>query len=278
MSHFVCIVIGEDAKAQLAPYDENITVEPYEELYDGESLQRMAAHYMIDPNNLPALAEQFPEWAGCNAVVRDGKLYRISTYNPKSKWDWYQLGGRWAGMLKLKAPGQAVQGERSWANEHETTDEMHGDAALKCDIDFDGMRDEAAEKAQARWERAQLILKGKSFDSWQTVFDRCGRDVEKARLEYHAQEGVKLLKEDKEFAWECDDILTSLPEYIARARMQAVSSFALLVNGEWYERGEMGWFGMASNEKDEDDWYKFVAQQLNAASETTPIAVYDLHI
>ena len=27
---------------------------------------------------------------------------RHSTYNPNSKWDWYSIGGRWNGMLKLK--------------------------------------------------------------------------------------------------------------------------------------------------------------------------------
>lgn len=31
---------------------------------------------------------------------RDGNL--ISTYNPKSKYDWYEIGGRWSGLLELK--------------------------------------------------------------------------------------------------------------------------------------------------------------------------------
>ena len=36
-------------------------------------------------------------------VDEDGNIY--STYNRKSKWDWWSEGGRWSGMLKLKAGG-----------------------------------------------------------------------------------------------------------------------------------------------------------------------------
>ena len=33
-------------------------------------------------------------------VDKDGNI--ISTYNPDSKWDWYEIGGRWSGMLLIK--------------------------------------------------------------------------------------------------------------------------------------------------------------------------------
>jgi hypothetical protein len=32
----------------------------------------------------------------------DGVWQEWSTYNSDSKWDWYTVGGRWAGLLKLK--------------------------------------------------------------------------------------------------------------------------------------------------------------------------------
>ena len=32
----------------------------------------------------------------------DGEWYSWSSYNPDSKWDWYEVGGRWAGSLQLK--------------------------------------------------------------------------------------------------------------------------------------------------------------------------------
>ena len=34
--------------------------------------------------------------------------------NPKSKWDWYQLGGRWAGMIRLKEGKRGLKGKKSF--------------------------------------------------------------------------------------------------------------------------------------------------------------------
>ncbi len=30
-----------------------------------------------------------------------GKPYELSAYNPASQWDWYEVGGRWDGNLKI---------------------------------------------------------------------------------------------------------------------------------------------------------------------------------
>lgn len=37
--------------------------------------------------------------AGEGMTDEEGNIY--STYNPKSKWDWYSEGGRWGGFLKV---------------------------------------------------------------------------------------------------------------------------------------------------------------------------------
>lgn len=59
------------------------------------------------------------------------------TYNTKSKWDWYQLGGRWNNLLKLKPNSTSgIQGSKSWMS---LTKEKPGftDSALKKDIDWE---------------------------------------------------------------------------------------------------------------------------------------------
>ena len=38
--------------------------------------------------------------------IDDHGLYALTTYNRDAKWDWYEVGGRWSGFLKLK-PGAA---------------------------------------------------------------------------------------------------------------------------------------------------------------------------
>ena len=54
-------------------------------------------------------------------------------------------------------------------------------------------------------------------------------------------------------------------------------------NGEWIERGQMGWFAMVANEKKNDDWneeFKAYVQSLLADEEAKDIEVYaiDYHI
>lgn len=47
----------------------------------------------------------------CDDCKGTGKV--MSTYNPKSKWDWFQVGGRWSGMFgenKDKTTGKHIKG------------------------------------------------------------------------------------------------------------------------------------------------------------------------
>ena len=80
MSHFAVLIIGDDMEGQLAPYDENTEVEPYKKpcycVHDGKRCY------------------------DCEECDVNG-LY-TTTYNPKSKWDWYLIGGRFRGYFKLK--------------------------------------------------------------------------------------------------------------------------------------------------------------------------------
>ena len=140
--HYHVLVVGsvDEVDSMLAPYDENIEVEPYisstrkELIEDGRvwanrQLQDPDSYYheyLNDPlslfnhysyiiadkvekffKELPNVDsksddefwEIYPFKAGKN-LDEDGN--EISTYNPDSKWDWYQVGGRWAGGIKLK--------------------------------------------------------------------------------------------------------------------------------------------------------------------------------
>jgi hypothetical protein len=55
--------------------------------------------------------------------------------------------------------------------------------------------------------------------------------------------------------------------------------FALVTeDGEWIERGAMGWWCMVGNEKDQDDWDKIVKNILDKVPDDTYIAAVDCHI
>ena len=103
----------------------------------------------------------------------------MSTYNPDSKWNWYEEGGRWEGSLVLKTKNLSKQNQ----------------ARLK-DID---------------WKRTE-------------------------------------------------------------------PPFAMLIEGEWIERGEMGWFGMARNEKSASQWGKEFKKRIKDIDPNTLVTVVDCHI
>lgn len=57
-----------------------------------------------------------------------------------------------------------------------------------------------------------------------------------------------------------------------------VKAFAILKDGTWYERGEMGWWGCVSDEKDQDVWDIEFTKLLESISDNTLLSMYDCHI
>lgn len=79
MSHFTVMVIGENPEQQLAPFQEN---------------------------NMGDCPKQYLEYIKDD----DGTGYYE---NPNAKWDWYLLGGRWTGSIKLKIGSNGNTGQVS---------------------------------------------------------------------------------------------------------------------------------------------------------------------
>jgi hypothetical protein len=65
-------------------------------------------------------------------------------------------------------------------------------------------------------------------------------------------------------------------QYIAQRT--GVSAYAFLVGDQWVERGEMGWFGMASNEKDAEQWETEMTKFLKGLEPEQYLTVVDCHI
>ena len=104
MSHYAVAVFSrkdQDIDDLLAPYNENMEVEPYvlktrQEVIDEYRKDHEGAAGKSDQECFDAYVES---WYGSMPNLDDeGNI--LSTYNPKSKWDWYVIGGRFSGMLK----------------------------------------------------------------------------------------------------------------------------------------------------------------------------------
>lgn len=216
MSHFTVLVIGEDVDEQLAPFQEN------------------------NMDNCPEEYLEFVEDEDSEPDEKTGK--RGYWENPNRKWDWYVIGGRWTGMLKLKPNAEGEIGEPGTFNE--PAEGGYCDSALIKDIDFEGMQKESAAEREENWADYQKALKAKEDLTWRRI-----------------TMGIN----DK----------TTKESYMARSTF---STFAVLMNGKWYQKGEMGWFGVASDEKDQDKWQDEFDKLLKELPPDTRITIVDCHI
>lgn len=222
MSHYTVLVIGDNVEEKLAPYNENIevphTISKDELIAKGkESIENYAngyiwtewlknpeaykeVHSKKNKSHIEYLENGFPEklewddeqiyqnelkWYDKKDINEDGSIN--STYNPKSKWDWYQVGGRWSGLLYALPGETGERGEKSWTNETEKQNNIQYDSLLKNQIDWDreemkNFRTFAVIDRDGNWsEEGEMGWFGCSTttdDNWEETFKKIIEDIE----------------------------------------------------------------------------------------------------
>ncbi len=218
-------------------------------------------------------------------VDRNGQLLRVvDRTNPNKKWDWYLIGGRWTGYFKLKSHALCAAlgqpGIQTMDADYKPPSADRADMCLKADIDLDGMREEAGEKAAERWDLYHSIVsQHPPIIPFADLREKHTGDIGAARTEYWAQAGIQALRQNKESAWfEPDDFLKDRAAHIQHAKDRALSTFAVVRDGQWYEKGSMGWWGCVSDEKDETAWIAEFNSLLDGLPDNTMLTVVDCHI
>jgi len=291
MSHFSVMVIGGRVGEQLAPYDENERLETpvvTGEVSD-EDKQSMIEYYKEKGVEYPTFDELYAEkgddWNGNEWEKRDDKWVEISTYNPKSKWDWYLLGGRWNGFLKLKEDTTGTMGEQSWASE--PNEIGYCDETIKKNIDVKGMEDECEKEAGERYDKVMSFIKDTPVPTkWSDFIERVKNDEitnDIARMLYHNQprlKAVSTVEAIKELGYfiEVENFEVTREEYVQRARNKALSTYAIVKDGEWYQKGEMGWWGMSNDEMTQEEWDIKLTEMFDELPDDTLISIIDCHI
>ncbi len=242
MSHFCVLVVGENPEDQLTKYNENLELPMHLVLTKEQVIKEerdrieeykngLYAEYLADPEkykencrnkaHLKYITEEFPKklkWTDeqCyEAAIKDyrdyieegekfceihedGSLWK--TTNDNAKWDWYKIGGRFRGKLKLKVPHKAPL-----------------------------------------------------YTGWEFENDN--------DYNYLKKEGCC----DQAYSHEVENLDEFVP-------------FAIVKDGEWHERGEMGWWCSVANEKDLDVWKIEVRSLLENLPGDTLLTVVDCHI
>jgi hypothetical protein len=292
MSHFSVMVIGDNIEEQLHPFDENrddiltdkteevreaadekikvIKVDGKYEMVYGDRAEQPdvleVTKFEYYGNDLDKLAE---DWFGYT-VGEDGTYW--SSYNPNSKWDWWVVGGRWRNMLlhvdNPKYPEKIAKGdmgvpELMHVREHGASPEPanHCDAAALCDIDWEAMAEANRADAVARWEHFME----------QNPDLKPGMDREALKAYTDGGGTIK----DSMYLW-CRESIPTKQEVENEA--YALTTYALVKDGEWYEKGEMGWFGISTNEKSCAEWQEIFEKVIDGIPEDTTITILDCHI
>ena len=296
MSHFAIIVIGNDLEGQLAKFDESIEMPEYVKLTKEGLIAKQKkeieeykngtyAEYLADPikyaeecinneNHLKYVSESFPK----KLTMTDEELYQeaikhcepeelgpngelLSTYNPDSKWDWYQVGGRYAGRIVVKDGIEIDEPSFSWGWDADSINKVISegnktDSAYKKDIDFSKMHrtEEDYNDAMRYWE---LVVEGdtpKNEDEENII-----------KWSFYKPEFYVERYKDKETYAEC---------------RSSFSMWAVVKDGVWYEKGKMGMFAMSDETHDEAlDWeLNFYDRFIKPLSDDTLITVVDCHI
>ena len=228
----------------------------------------------------------------------------VDRTNPDKKWDWYELGGRWEGMLKLK-DDRKHRGRRGRPGlqrmdpDYKAPEAGYVDQCRKGDIDVEAMRYEAGAKAAEEYGHFARVTEGlpapatrpemqklhsrpatdeeKAADGFRPDRDDPVVDWDAARAAYHEQPAVKALAADEHTRWfEAGHFACGRDEYVERTRRDALRTFAVVKGGRWYEKGSMGWWGIVSDEN--DAWPRQFAEIFDSTDDDELVSVYDCHI
>lgn len=289
MSHFTVLVIGNNPEEQLAPFQENNMGDcPREYMEFDDMTEELQKDYAEEDektkSEYPTFDQYASEYHGYKKDREKGVYGRW--HNPNSKWDWYVLGGRWNGYFKTKLGVAAIVGEPGLMTP--PAKDGYADQLTKDEIDFEFMRNEAANNASQKYDLAVKIFGNlQPNETWEAVREANKNNIEQARDIYWNQDRcVAWRKYEKEnfkttpFGWGSspDEFLITKDEYLQNARDGAVSTFAVVKDGKWYERGQMGWWAFVTDEKDKDSWNKEFAKLIDEIPGDTLLSVFDCHI
>ncbi|TDW65380.1 hypothetical protein EDF57_103564 [Novosphingobium sp. PhB55] len=202
--------------------------------------------------------------------------------NPEKKWDWWVVGGRWGGMLRLKSGATGTLG-RPGTFGRMRDEPGTADSAQLAAIDVEGMRSEARSRHGVRWDRVDSAMQGlPQIVSWDEIREQHKPDFDAARTAYRTQPGVEAIRKAFPDHFDIDEEVRaskmSRDDYVAAGAASALTTFAVVKDGKWFERGRMGWWAVVQDEKGEDAWDAEFAALLDGLPDTAHLTVVDCHI
>lgn len=217
------------------------------------------SYSLDDLDNLLAPYCELVELGSPYAVFRERKEADIDPvtgkrgywYNPEARWDWWEIGGRWSGFLRLKEQCRGHYDHLSREDRLEQIKKGVCDQALASYCKFG--RDE--EIYQSRLEE------------WDRTFEEA-RQPDRPEAVWLELKSQYLLRQ------------YGSREHFAEEEAQKHPYAFVTAEGEWHEAGRMGYFGMDDETPESraafNDEYDSYLEY--AVEENLYITIVDMHI
>jgi hypothetical protein len=156
----------------------------------------------------------------------------------------------------------------------------YADSCRWGDVDVEGMREETRAEANALFDAWEAVYTSTHASSYMARRALAHGDLEAARAFYNSQPCViaaqrarvgGIFGDISKFGYDRD-------AYVQKAVSGAITTFAVVQNGDWRERGRMGWFACVTDEKDPAGWGQRVREAPRRARPDTRVTVVDCHI
>ena len=272
----------------LQPFDEKESVEPYTVRMEEDEVERMLDFYRrktlgqvaglserevndLEPQTVidllaahgqkierEDLLDRLEDWCGNEGGIDEEGMWHWSDYNPDSKWDWYEVGGRWSGMLQ-GVNFKPVTEVLAFFDANADAREQYAAASKKQD---EAIAEFVIERAKAE---GREVLEG---DALRTAISGVKWALRMGGVKDATDEVAKTLELD-------------LDEEVVKQAATVNFRAMLAIDGEWLQKGEMGYFGMSSGDKGESEWMDIQMQALREAVAEDPdcvLVVVDCHI
>jgi hypothetical protein len=276
MSHFLVYVIGDNVDEQLEKYNENLIVDEYSKgVVSEKEIERFIGYYRKNKPleskglSLIELYELFgDDWKGCEWKVNEnGQLEEFSTYNPYSKWDWWIIGGRWSNSLINKNGNKC-------------------DSLTISEYDYKKEVENEKKRITEIYNGVQKIIKEEGLFTSFAELKETYEDINKAKAEYWGQQSIKRIQDEVfdgfMFGVDIYEMATmTLDDYFKHINIKySHIPYAFVYKGEWYSKGDMGWFGF-SDDKDESGLNKYFEkfqELIDTIDGDTLLTAIDCHI
>lgn len=186
--------------------------------------------------------------------------------NPDTQWDWFQIGGRFAGKL-LTRKGQKGTLLPRLKLDKAPAGFVRTDGAFKGTVDWDKLKAREREKEREQFDnlvRAYALGKDAVLDpAWEVkkgtgIYDWNDHLIYKAGETYESYRIRRGLASDSEY---------DLHPYAFVDK-----------DGAWHSLGEMGCFGFSYNEKTAPAWNQEVQEFLRSLEDEDYLVILDCHI